>query len=255
MLKAIIVDDEIGAIKNLQQILKENTSEIEVISYAVSTKDAELKIKLLKPDVVFLDIDMPHETGIEFLKRLNFYDFEVVFVTAYNEFAIQAFKLNAIDYILKPIDLSDLKHCISRLTESQILKENYKNSLTRERLTHLGNGSSENSMTNILLRCKEKIEVVPFELIQHLHADGAYTIFYYLTKGKLVSTIMSYPLAHYEQILPSKVFLRVHNSYIVNTRFIKEIIKDSGYNILTSYGEKIPISKRRVQEILDQLKR
>jgi len=254
MIKALILDDEFGAIKKLKWSLKDYGPEVEVLGFATSTKEAELKIKLLRPDVLFLDIEMQTESGIEFLKRLNYYDFEVVFITAYHEFAIQAFKLNALDYLLKPLDINELKRCISRLNEVQLLKENYKNWLTKERIENLNTHPEINIETNIILKSKEKVEIIPFKSIIYLQAEGTYTNFYFLQKGIQVKLMMSYPLAHYEGILPKREFLRVHKSYILNIEYIDHVIKDSGHYILTKTGSKIPISKRRVTSVLEHLK-
>lgn len=254
MIKALILDDEIGAIKNLQLLLKDYAPEIDVLGFATSTKEAELKIKLLRPDALFLDIEMPSESGIEFLKRLNYYEFEVVFITAYHEFAIQAFKLNALDYLLKPLDIQELKRCIKRLSEVQMLKENYKDWLTKERLNNLNISQDITIESNIVLKSKDKIEIIPFKNICYLQAEGTYTHFFYIHKGILTKLMMSYPIAHYEDILPKKEFLRIHKSYIINTEYIDQILKENGHCILTTFGNKVPVSKRRVASLLDHLK-
>jgi len=255
MIQAFILDDEFGAIKNLQLILQDMAPNIEVIGYATSTKDAELKIRMLKPDVLFLDIEMPNESGIEFLKRLHYYDFEVVFVTAYNEFAIQAFKLNAIDYLLKPIDQQEMKHCLERINDLYVLKSNYRMTLTKEKLEHFCDSFEGNDHSKIVLKNKDAIEFVSFEHIIYLRGDGSYTDFTFELKGKITKILMSYPLSHYESILPKKTFLRVHKSFIINTKFIKQIQKSPGYTILLHSGETIPISKRRVADIITQLQK
>lgn len=254
MIKCIILDDEMGAIKNLQILLAKYGPNLELVGYATSTREAELKIKILKPDVVFMDIEMPGESGIEFLKRLNSYDFEVVFVTAYNEFAIQAFKLNAIDYILKPIDLHELQHCIQRLTELSSLKEAYRKNLTKEKLDFFTQNTPE-SPTKIALKNKDSLELVSFDDIICLKGEGAYSEFYIQKNNRPVSLIMSYPLSHYEVILPEKQFLRVHKSYIINKTHVVEIKRGkSFYNIVTTHQRSIPISKRKTTDILNQLK-
>lgn len=255
MIKALLVDDEIGAIKNLQVILNDYSSSIEVIGYATTTQEAEFKLKHLKPDLVFLDIEMPGESGIEFLQRINFYDFEVVFVTAYSEFAIKAFKLNAIDYILKPIDLKEFKDSMIRISETFELKQKYKSWLTQERLETLYNNDEKEAHQKIILRNKDKLELVDFKYIVSLEADGTYSIFSFLRNNKIEKLIMSYPLAYYSDILPESTFLRVHKSHIVNINYIEEIEKSPNHSLKTSYGNKIPISKRRVQSVMGQLKK
>lgn len=254
MIKCIIIDDEMGAIKNLQLLLAKYGSEIELVGYATSTKEAELKIKILKPDVVFIDIEMPGESGIQFLKRLNSYDFEVVFVTAYNEFAIQAFKLNAIDYILKPIDLHELQHCVQRLKELSSLKEAYRKNLTKEKLDFFTDSHTE-TPAKIALKNKDSLELVDFNDIICLKGEGAYSEFFYHKNNRPVSLILSYPLSHYETILPANQFFRVHKSHIVNKSHVVEIKRDKNYyTIVTTHHRMVPIAKRKTVEILNQLK-
>ncbi len=253
MIRVILVDDEPMSLKNLEFMLHEEGSGFEVIATATNTKDAEIKLKLLKPDVLFLDIEMPNETGISFLERLNNYDFEVVFVTAYNEYAVKAFKLNALDYILKPINRQDIKHCIQRIQESYTLRQTFRNYQLKERLLHLNAHSNDKSNPSIILRTKDNIEIIPYDNIIYLSADGAYSIFHYIQNNQTSEIMMSYPLAYYEEILPVEFFLRVHKSYIVNKLFIESLIRDPNYYIITKFQTRIPISKRRVSQILDKL--
>ena len=253
MIRAILVDDELGAIKNLQLILNEHAKNLEIIGYATSSKDAELKIKMLKPDVLFLDIEMPQESGIDFLKRIQYYDCEIVFVTAYSEYAIQAFKLNAIDYILKPISIKEIIHCVDRLNEIYNIKQNFRETLLKERLNQISLNPKNKTEQKIILKNKDSVVIVLFEDIISLNADGAYTEFHYLLKGTPKKSIMSYPLAHYEDILPSIDFLRVHKSFIVNKKYIDKILREPNYVVLTIFQAKIPISKRRVKDILQKL--
>ncbi|MEP7197051.1 MAG: LytTR family DNA-binding domain-containing protein [Saprospiraceae bacterium] len=253
-MRVFIVDDELGAIKNLQIILQSQNLSIEIIGFASNTKDAELKIKLLKPDVVFLDIDMPKETGIQFLKRLNNYDFEVVFVTAYNEFAIQAFKLNAIDYILKPIDLEEIKQCINRLEMNSLLKSNYREKLNKEKIEFLIDSENSNKDSKLAIKSRDKLELIPFSDIVYLKGNGAYTEFIFLNKGLREAVLMSYPISHYESILPKSDFIRIHKSYVLNKNHLAKIERDSGYFLITKIGDRIPLSKRRVNDIISILK-
>lgn len=248
----MILDDEIGAIRNLEWILR-NHSDVELVASAQSTKEAELKIKLLRPDILFLDIEMPSETGISFLERLGIYDFEVVFVTAYNEFAIKAFKLNALDYLLKPIDIAELKNCIIRISETLLIKQQMREHLLKEQIRNLSNVKDINNKDKIILKTKEGIEIVPFDKIISISADGAYSMFNFLVSGIQKKLLMSYSLAYYEELLPSEYFLRVHKSFIVNKNFIHSIEREPNYFIITNLNERIPISKRRVNEILHKL--
>jgi two-component system LytT family response regulator len=255
MIKCIIIDDELGAIKNLQILLAKYGSNLDLVGYATSTKEAEMKIKILKPDVIFIDIEMPGESGIDFLKRLNSYDFEVVFVTAYNEFAVQAFKLNAIDYILKPIDLHEIQHCVQRLTEINSLKDAYRKNLTKEKLDFFLHDQVE-APTKIALKNKDALELVDFSNIICLKGEGTYSEFYIQKNNRPVSIIVSYPLSHYESILPENQFVRVHKSYIVNKHNVIEVKRGANfYNIITTHFRVIPIAKRKLAEVLTQLKR
>ena len=213
--KALIVDDEFEACENLRSFLEELAPGLEIMACVHSTKEAEEYIQKENPDIVFLDIEMPDETGIEFLKRIDTSSFETVFVTAYNEYAIKAFKLNAIDYVLKPINKEYLKKKLNRAQE--FLQARNNRSVTSTQLLTAPGPKEQN---HLVLRSGAEIHYVNFDNIVYLSSDGNYSNFF--TAKDQQHYVGSYNLKHYEDILPTE-FARVHRGYIINETLIKHV--------------------------------
>ncbi len=248
-IKALIVDDEFEARENLTGFLNELAPDIEIIASVNSTKAAESIIQTEKPDIVFLDIEMPEETGIEFLKRIDNNTFETVFVTAYNEYAIKAFKLNAIDYILKPINKDYLEKTLERL--KVFLQARKNNSPTSTEI--ISKQDDNKDKTHLTLRYGSEIHYVNFKDLSHLSSDGSYTNFYTAQSEK--AYLGSYNLKHYEDILPEN-FTRVHRGYIINEALVEHVEQKGGkhYIILPNKIE-VPISRRRFKSFNEKMKK
>ena len=250
MIKAIIVDDEKGAYINLSKLLASYCPAVEVCGYASNTQEASSLIAHLQPDLVFLDIKMPQETGIEFIKRIWPIKFEVVFVTAYDEFALKVFKLNALDYILKPISISYLQESMQRAEEAVAFKKAIqpKDDNTDERFFASGDDDYQNS---IVLKSGNSQKRYSFDDITHLHASGSYTTFFLSEKSNIIT---GYNLSHYNEILPMEKFVRTHKSYIVNIKNVKEIVSQDGVShCRLNNNELVPISRRRASDIKQKL--
>ena len=246
--RALIVDDERGAYINLSELLTAYCPEIEVSGYASTTEEAEIFIQHSKPDLVFLDIQMPGETGIAFIKRIWPINFEVIFVTAYDEFALKVFKLNALDYILKPISITYLQESMARTVRFIQSKANSSNSLDERFATK--NHTEE--IKSIVLKFGNDRNRFLFDQITHLHASGSYTTFYFLDHKKLTC---GYSLAHFEDILPENLFKRTHKSYVVNIELVKSITTaDKSHACSLVNNEQVPISRRRLNDIKSFLK-
>lgn len=251
-IKALIVDDELGACKNLHSLLGQYCKDVEVLGYAQSSAQAEQILINEDPDVMFLDIEMPGERGIDFLQRIQPIKAEVVFVTAYNEFALKAFKLNALDYILKPIGIEYLTNCVDRLEGLISAKRAVDRKQVDPRLRSYVN--SDHS-SHILLRDNNDIVQIKFSDILYLEAKGSYCKFNFLRNGQLGSITSSYNLLHYEEILPSEIFLRVHKSYLMNVSKIQAIRTKENASFCVLQDELlIPISRRRLKSVKDFLK-
>ncbi len=249
-IKAIIIDDEVGACENLRILLEKYCPFIEVLSYAHNTKEAERVISEYEPELVFLDIEMPNETGIDFIKRIWPVNFEIVFVTAYDEYAIKTFRLNALDYILKPISIDYLKDSMQRV---QDLFETFDRN--RDADLRLEAYKDEQEKENIILRNNGCYQSVPFKAILYLKAEGAYTSFIIREqdKSKSCKIVTTYNLASYDDILPPN-FLRCHRSFVVNMDNIDGVRQDKDEKKILFPEIEIPISRRRYPLIKAYLK-
>lgn len=248
MLKAIIIDDEpfaIDALKDdIHQYLK---SEVEVVSTCSNPLLAKDLILSHEPDIVFLDIQMPILNGFQLLNLFDKINFEIVFVTAFDEFAIKAFEFSAADYLLKPVDRNRLKNTINKI-------KNRKSSQNiDERLTvilhNLKLGTKE--FPTIAVPLSDGIEFVPVEEIMYLKSDSNYCHIH-LVNDK--SIYVSKPLKHFTAMLEDFEFIRVHQSWAINVRFIRKYSKSDGGEIILTNEKRIPLSKMYKQNILDYIR-
>jgi two-component system LytT family response regulator len=252
-IKALIIDDEREACDNLKNILTEYIdSDISILGIANDTISAEKLIIELNPDAVFLDIEMPDENAFQFLKRIHHYNFEIIFVTAYDEFAIRAFKLNAVDYILKPINIDELNIAIiklkERITYRQFTKHNeYEikalKQIVEKELPH-----------KITLKSLNHIEVVDFKHIYLVEAQGSYCKIFFVKAGAIKEIITSNIISYYEELFPPEFFYRVHKSYIINCTYLEDIITDNNYSIVLKNKYEVPVSRRRYADFIKFLK-
>lgn len=253
MINVLIIDDEPEACANLQNILSEYIEgDICVKGCFHSTREAEAQITLLAPDAVFLDIEMPHENAFQFLERLEHIRFEIIFVTAYDEYAIRAFKLNAVDYILKPINISDLQLAVGRMAD----RLHYK------RITSGAQGDyrelseqirRKKEQHHIIIRENHHMETVALQDIIYVKAMGSYSRLYYRKGAEDKNVLMSRPIAEYETLFPAEMFFRSHRSYLVNGRFLHKISREEMQVRMTN-GEVLPIGRRRFSDLLTFLK-
>ena len=242
-MKAIIIDDERKARNVLRILVNENCQEITEIIEAKNLVEGVEFIKKEKPNIVFLDIEMPGHSGLEILDffETDIIDFEIIFTTAYNEYAIEAFHLSAIDYLLKPIRPTQLteavKKAIQKIGKSQI-------SL---RIDELNKSLKSSNFTKIGLPFAEGITFVNFDDIILLKADGSYTKVFMLSEEFLVSK----PLKYFIEIIKSNLFYQPHRSFFINLKFIKAYIKKDGGYILMDNGKSVSISNDKKKEFLD----
>ncbi|MBP8033653.1 MAG: response regulator transcription factor [Bacteroidia bacterium] len=244
-MNAIIIDDEERARNTLSSLLLNYCPEITVLATCANVPDGVLAINKHKPDVVFLDIEMPDYNGFELLGFFREIDFDIIFVTAYSEYAIKAFEISAVDYILKPIDIDQLKNSVEKLKQKklhsqmqeqiELLKESYKGDDIRKIALSMSNGLTFVEIADIVL----------------LEADGAYTTFY-LKDGQKI--LVSKKLKFYEDILSNRsFFFRTHRSYFVNVNYIKKYSRSENA-ILMDNEFSITISRDRKQEFESLLK-
>lgn len=245
-IKTIIIDDEPAALDTLKIKLEMYCPQVEVVDLCNSAKEGLQAINKHRPDLVFLDIEMPWMNGFEMLNCLgNTIDFDVVFVTAYDQYAIRAFKVKAQDYLLKPVDKDDLIHCVERIREKA-------SQFNQEKLTDLLNEMDKTfTAKRILLHTKNAIEIVNQIDINYLQADSNYCNVYTKDGNRIMVTKT---LNSLENLLDKETFKRIHRSYTVNINSIQKIAsEDGGFDVVLKDGSTLPVSRRRKDELLDIL--
>jgi two-component system LytT family response regulator len=244
MIKAIIIDDEFNAIKNLKWEIENFCDDIEICDTFTNPLEAISAINYLKPDCVFLDIEMPEMDGFQLLSNLSYRDFDLIITTAYDNYAIKAFKEHAIDYLLKPIDSEDLQKTISRVQKKQ-----KQNALGEEVKKIIESFTSHNQPRRLALPLVGKTIYVNMDDILYCKADSNYTEIHMVNDQK---EILSKKLKEIEA-QTSNVFFRVHNSYLVNIDYIKEFVKNEGLYIVLKNDNTIPVSRAKKSELLKLL--
>lgn len=235
-MRVILVDDELANLENLEVLLSKNCPNVKVVAVANTIDDAFTKVNLHHPDLLFLDIQMGKTTGFDLLKLLDARPFEVIFVTAYDNYGIQAVKFAALDYLLKPVDPAELSLAVSKA------KERIKSKINGEQLNFLLNQikRGEPSVSKIALPQQNEIRYVSVDEIVRCAADNTYT-FFHLSNGEKI--LISKPLKEYSDLLKPQGFVRVHQSHLVNPKFVKSWLKEDGGTLLMNDGNKIPVSK------------
>lgn len=243
MIKAMIVDDNKASVELLKWLIHEHSPQIGQLEYAYSVDEALEKMETYKPDLLFLDIQMPVKSGFDLLSVIENWKFEVIFTTAYDNYAIQAIKFSALDYLLKPIDETELVKSIERYITKQ-----KTNSLSREMYKNfIHNIESKNSEEfKLALTGVNDIKYVAIKTIVRLQADRNYTRFYFTEDTPFLS---SKTLKEFENILKEFKFLRVHKSHLVNPLFISNYDR-SGF-ITLSNGEQVEVSRRKRDLLLN----
>ena len=253
-IKVLIVDDENKACANLRNILVEYIDpNINIVGIANNTREAATLIEKHNPDVVFLDIEMPKENAFQFLERNMPLAFEMVFVTAYDHYALRAFRLNAVDYILKPISIRELVAAYEKLKSRLVLK-----TLVSEK--EVDYSEVEDQVFNkikphrIVFKNSSGIEWVDFSDIYFIEAQGSYSRVVFLKDNSVKEMVMCNPLVEYEEILPDELFFRVHRSFLVNCMHINSIENTETNQSVLVRNYTVPVSRRRFSALVDFLK-
>jgi two-component system LytT family response regulator len=235
MMKAIIIDDEIANIENLQGLLQRHCPQIGITGSATNNKDAARLISLHQPDLLFLDIQLKDDSGFNLLKLLPDKSFEVIFVTAFDNYGIQAIKFAALDYLLKPIDIDELVAAVQKAEDKS--RDKQHNRQLDILLSHVKNDKKH---LKIALPQQKEIRYVAVNDIIRCEADNTYT-FFYLSNGDKI--LVSRSLKEYTDLLEPNGFLRTHQSHLVNMAFVKSWLKEDGGLLLLNNGDKIPVSR------------
>ncbi|RPD38243.1 LytR/AlgR family response regulator transcription factor [Chitinophaga barathri] len=245
MLKAVLIDDEPHNLLNLRRLLEQHCSEVTVAGEAHNADEGILQIGKHQPDIVFLDIQMPGKNGFDVLLALPDAQFEVVFVTAYDQYGIQAVKFSAMDYLLKPVNIDELKGAVSKALQRRAQKDRQLGHL----LTVLKQGSLQQDHRIVLPSAKEN-RLVFVNDITRCESNNSYTTMYLRGGEKM---LVSVPLFEYEEMLRPYGFVRCHQSHLVNRRHVRSILKDGGMDLLMEDGSRVPVSRDRKDKVRQEL--
>jgi two-component system, LytTR family, response regulator len=246
MIKCVLVDDEPRNLSLLKKMIGLYCPEITVMGKAEDVDEAISVIGSVRPHLVFMDIEMPPANAFELLDMLHPVDFEVIFVTAHDTYALKGFKYNALDYVLKPIEIDDLRQAVNK-------------AVTRIRDQDIGNRlnmllpqlKAERSLGKIALREKDGLTLYAFDEILYCAAEGAYTRFGF---AKNASLLVSGSLKEFEGQLPDDIFCRIHDSHLVNLRHVKKYHTGKGGYVELSDGKTLEVSVRKKADFLARLK-
>lgn len=238
-MKACIVDDEKKGRDSLQTLLEQYCSEVEVVGHADSVENAYQFIIRNKPELVFLDVEMPQGSGFELLKKFDKISFKTIFVTAHQHYAIKAIRFSAIDYLLKPVDVDELVAAVQNALQNDKQNPHQQYSGLLENLEHAG-------PKKIAIPVKDGVTFIdPCDII-HLQADGTYTHIFTGT-GKYTA---SRNIKEYEELLSDQFFFRAHNSHLINLKHVRHFSRVDGYFVQMSDGSTVEVARRRKDEFL-----
>jgi two-component system LytT family response regulator len=246
-IKTLIVDDEDDAVNFIRSIIREYCPKLEVIGTANNVKEGVRIIADCQPDLVFLDVEMPHGSGFDLLAQFPEKQFEVIFITAFNQYAIKAIKFSAVDYILKPINISEFIEAVEKVTEKRpgapAFEKNYG-----ELLENLRSAIP----MKLAIPTAEGMEYLNTREIIRIEADRSYCWFHLTEKRK---RLVSKNLKEYQDLLSDRNFFRPHNSHLVNLEFVKKYVRQEGGYIEMTDGAQIPVSRVKRELFLQEMAR
>jgi two-component system LytT family response regulator len=239
---AILIDDELSSLQNLKQKLEEYCPNVRILAIAQKPEEGLLLIRHHKPDVIFLDIEMPKMSGFDLLDELGDHEAEIVFTTAYNHYAIDAVRISAFDYLVKPVSIADLQSAVSRLVSARTAS-------TRERLHVLKEsiGELKTQDHKIAVPTGEGLEFLLIGDIVRIESSSYYSKVYLTNRPPLLVTRL---LKDFEDLLLPYRFFRIHNSHLVNLRYIRKFVRGDGGQVYMDNGDIVDVSRRRKDEFL-----
>jgi two-component system LytT family response regulator len=242
ILKAILVDDELNSLQNLQFKIREYCPSVKIVAQTQNPEEAIRLIQLHKPDVLFLDIEMPRMSGFKMLEQINEVDFEVVFITAYNHYAINAIRISAFDYLVKPVAIEDLQQTVERLANFSIKKTRERANMLKQ---NLANPKSQED--HIAIPTNDGLEFIQIKQIIRIESSSNYSKLI-LQNGQHL--LVTRQLKDFEELLQDYRFYRVHHSHLVNLNFIAKYIRGDGGQIAMRNGDMIDVSRRKKEVFL-----
>jgi two-component system LytT family response regulator len=244
MKRIAIIDDEIDARQSLKTLLTDLCPDVEVCGEADGVESAYLLIRQQKPEVILLDISMEDGTGFDLLDKFPNPAFQVIFITAHDDFALKAFRYNALDYLLKPINPVELAQTIDRINTDTT--DNYS-----AQINNMLENTRTKRLAKIMLSSMEGMVFISVDQIIRLESDSSYTTFNMLNKERHT---VSRPMIDFEDLFTKDDFFKLHQSHIVNLAFVKKILREDGGYALMEDGSKVPISRRRKDEFMEVMK-
>ena len=245
MIHSIIIDDEQHCVKALLKDLEQHCPSIELADACYSAKEGIMAIKKHHPDLVFLDVEMPWMNGFEMLEILGEINFSIIFTTAHDEFAAKAFRISAVDYLLKPIDAGDLKSAVQKV------ERKLEEGSNLQHITNLLRNIRQPSIEQrIALPQREGYEFVDVSSIIYCQAEGAYTKGFIREKKPM---LISRTLGDVAELLPPEIFQRIHHSTLVNVTYISQFLRSDGGYIVLKNGEKLSVSKAKKEMLMARL--
>lgn len=245
MIRAIIVDDEPYCCEVLSTLLEKYCPEVTIEAICLSAKEAITAINTHSPQLVFLDIEMPHMNGFQLLERLPHIDFDLIFTTSYDQYAIKAIKFSALDYLLKPIDRGELQIAVRKAVDRLQHPLPQQLQILLQKLYQ-----PPRQVTRVALPTMEGLQLVPLDTIISCASSSNYTIISLKDKQKI---IVSRTLKEIEEMLEDFLFMRVHHSYLVNLNEIRKYIKGEGGNLIMSDGSSVDVSRSKKELLLKKL--
>lgn len=243
-LKIILVDDEPKNVRVMQELLSNYCDDIEIIGTANSVQQAQVVIQSENPDLVFLDIEMPFGNAFNLLEKYKSRKFEVVFITAFDEYALKAFKFEAVDYLLKPVSIIELRQTLEKVRKRIHLKQLDQASVDSEL-----KGKSQQEIISIS-NSKGGIDIIPLSSISKIEASGGYSVIYTTDSKKHLS---NKSIKEFEDSLDNELFFRIHHSYIINRAWIKKYINGRGGFVECVDGTQLEVAARRKKDFLTWL--
>ncbi len=243
MLRSIIVEDEKPNARLLKNLLEKYCPEIELVGICHSVKEALQDIPVLQPDLVFMDVMLTDGNAFDILTELEKINFKIIFTSAYNDFAVKAIKFSALDYIVKPVNITELKEAVQKAVENISKKDEPK----QYEILLQNVNSPSGKLQKIALPTLEGHVFIHLDSIIRCEADGSYTNFFMESKVKLV---VSKPIKEFDNLLSSQNFFRVHNSHLINISHIQKYMKGTGGYVVMDDGAMVEVAVRRKEEFL-----
>ena len=242
MLKALPIDDEPDCVHLLARELATHCPQVQVIGQTTRSEDGLRLIQTLQPDLVFLDIEMPRLNGFELLERVGEIFFQLIFVTAYNEYAVRAFRFSALDYLLKPLDVDELQAAVQKASRQQRIDQRQVQFL-RHQLQH------QHTVDKIAVPYQNGIVFLPLAEILYCEADNNYT--------RVIATqnrhfLLTRTLREVQQVLEERHFMRIHRQYVINLDQIKLFVKGEGHYLVMTNGKSIPVARQQKEKLIQR---